>query len=324
MSEGNIFWSNMCKVAVRENIDSHYLLDAYDNGMVYGRRAFNGVQHQPIHTGFPISSSLAHSFSVASPSARYNAIGIPLLPLSNHLIQAPTPSFEIATNDPQSYHDIVRSISDYRFLHPQYQAQPAQEMRGHSIAFHPPLTLPTNHSSTFLHPQYQAQPAQEMRGHSIDFHPTLTLPTNPSSTCSVRMTTHPHWRSLPPQAFLQDDDVPWLDDHDSDMHLDIDDMSYEELLELGERISNVGTGLLDEIIARKMKTKTYLLSNNSGEVASEEQENDLCIICQDEYRNKQEIGILQCGHGYHADCIRTWLHEENVCPLCKSEALTLG
>jgi len=87
MSEGNIFWPNMCKVAVRENIDSHYLLDAYDNGMVYGRRAFNGVQHQPIHTSFPISSSLAHSFSVASPSARYNVIGIPLLPLSNHLIQ---------------------------------------------------------------------------------------------------------------------------------------------------------------------------------------------------------------------------------------------
>ncbi|ESW05115.1 hypothetical protein PHAVU_011G153200 [Phaseolus vulgaris] len=267
MSEGNILWPNMCRVAVTENIDSHYLLDAYDNGMVYGRRAFNGVQHQP------------------------NAIGIPLLPLSNHLIQAPTPSLEIATNDPQSNHDIVRSRSrsDYRFLHP----------------------------------QYQAQPTQETRGNSIDFHPALTLPTNPLSTSSVHVTTTPHWRNLPPQAFLQDDDVPWLGDDDSDMHLDIDDMSYEELLELGERIGNVGTGLLDEIIARQMKTKTYLLPNNSGEVAVEEQENDLCIICQDEYKNKQEIGILQCGHGYHADCIKTWLHEKNVCPLCKSEALTL-
>ena len=87
MSEENIFWPNMCRVAMRENIDSHYLLDACDNGMVYGRRAFNGVQHQPIHTGFPISSSLAHSFWVAPPNAWHNAIGIPLLPLSNHLIQ---------------------------------------------------------------------------------------------------------------------------------------------------------------------------------------------------------------------------------------------
>ncbi|XP_068465228.1 probable E3 ubiquitin-protein ligase ZFP1 [Phaseolus vulgaris] len=324
MSEGNIFWPNMWRVAVRENIDSHYLLDAHDNGMVYGRRAFNGVQHQPIHTGFPNSSSLAQRFSVAPPNARHNAFGIPLLPLSNHLIQAPTPSLEIATNDPQSNHDIVRSRSDYRFLHPQYQAQPTQEMRGNSIDFHPPLTLPTNPSNTFLHLQYQAQPAQEMRGHSVDSHPALTLPTNPLSTSSVHVTTPPHWRNLPPQAFLQDDVVPWLSDDDSDMHLDIDDMSYEELLELGERIGNVGTSLLDEIIARQIKTKTYLLPNNSGEVAVEEQEIDLCIICQDEYKNKQEIGILQCGHGYHVDCIRTWLHEKNVCPLCKSEALTLG
>jgi len=61
--------------------------------MVYGRRAFNGVQHQPIHMGFPISSSLAHSFSVVPPNARHNAIGIPLLPLSNHLIQGTNVSF---------------------------------------------------------------------------------------------------------------------------------------------------------------------------------------------------------------------------------------
>ncbi|KAL9297902.1 hypothetical protein ACSQ67_023798 [Phaseolus vulgaris] len=247
MSEGNIFWPNMCEWRVRENIDSHYLLDAYDNGMVYGRRAFNGVQHQPIHTGFPNSSSLAHRFSVAQPNARHNAIGIPLLPLSyhliqdaydngmvygrrafngvqhqpihtgfpnssslahrfsvaqpnarhnaigipllplsNHLIQAPTPSLEIATNDPQSNHDIVRSRSETTtdFSIREYQAQPTQEMRGNSIDFHPPLTLPTNPSSTFFHLQYRARTAQEMRGYSIDFHHALTLPTNPLSTSS--------------------------------------------------------------------------------------------------------------------------------------------
>jgi len=39
------------------------------------------------------------------------------------------------------------------------------------------------------------------------------------------------------------------------------------------------------------------------------------MISQDEYKNKEEIGILQCGHEYHADCIRRWLKEKNVCPL---------
>jgi len=48
------------------------------------------------------------------------------------------------------------------------------------------------------------------------------------------------------------------------------------------------------------------------------------MISQDEYKNEEEIGILQCRHEYHVDCIRRWLHEKNVCPLCKSKALTIG
>jgi len=48
------------------------------------------------------------------------------------------------------------------------------------------------------------------------------------------------------------------------------------------------------------------------------------MISQDEYKNKEDIGTLQCGHEYHAYCIRRWLHEKNVCPICKSKALTIG
>jgi len=43
------------------------------------------------------------------------------------------------------------------------------------------------------------------------------------------------------------------------------------------KIGNVGMGLLQEIITREMKTKTCLLPRG---VTSEEQETDLCIICQ--------------------------------------------
>ncbi|BAT76066.1 hypothetical protein VIGAN_01402200 [Vigna angularis var. angularis] len=44
---------------------------------------------------------------------------------------------------------------------------------------------------------------------------------------------------------------------------------------------------------------------------------------RDEYKNKEEIGILQCGHEYHGECIKRWLHEKNVCPMCKSKGLTI-
>ena len=51
--------------------------------------------------------------------------------------------------------------------------------------------------------------------------------------------------------------------------------------------------------------------------------NQNVIILQDDYKNKEEIGILQCGHEYHADCIKRWLIQKNICPMCKSKALTI-
>ncbi|XP_014492535.1 probable E3 ubiquitin-protein ligase HIP1 [Vigna radiata var. radiata] len=134
----------------------------------------------------------------------------------------------------------------------------------------------------------------------------------------IQLPASGHQMDLSPVAFLETD-VTLLDDHDS--NLDIDNMSYEELLEYFEQIDNVSRGLLEETITRVVKFKTCLLPNNLDGITSEEQESDLCVICQDEYKNKEEIGILPCQHKYHTNCIRKWLHEKNVCPVCRSEVL---
>jgi len=48
------------------------------------------------------------------------------------------------------------------------------------------------------------------------------------------------------------------------------------------------------------------------------------MISPDEYKNKEEFGILQCEHEYHANCVRRWLHEKNVCLMYRSKALTIA
>ncbi|XP_014490734.1 E3 ubiquitin-protein ligase MBR2-like [Vigna radiata var. radiata] len=140
----------------------------------------------------------------------------------------------------------------------------------------------------------------------------------------------PNTNEFPSYMLMDIDDVsyetlynvqefPSIGDPHSDMRLDIDGMSYEELLELSEWINDKSErGLSEDIIARHMQTKSYLLPENLGD-----QESDICIICQDEYKNKEEIGILQCGHEYHVECVKRWLHEKNVCPMCKSKGLTI-
>lgn len=213
-------------------------------------------------------------------------------------------------------------LLSHRFPHMQYhlfyyQTQPAQEVRGHSINFHPPVTAP----SYRVPANSPSSSSTSIQNAPFGFY----MQQPPHHRGNMHGTAPGHWRNLPPVAFLQDDYVPSLGDHHSD--LDIEDMSYEELLVLDEqigKIGNVGMGLLQEIITREMKTKTCLLPNNLEGATSEEQETELCIICQDEYKNKEELGILQCGHTYHADCIRRWLHEKNVCPMCKSKVLDLA
>ncbi|XP_020271886.1 E3 ubiquitin-protein ligase Arkadia-like [Asparagus officinalis] len=99
-----------------------------------------------------------------------------------------------------------------------------------------------------------------------------------------------------------------------DMRLDTDGMAYEDLLALGEEIGNVNTGLEEESITKNLKTSLY---NSQTEYLPPNQ----CMICQEELKENEIIGILDCGHNYHEKCIKEWLLNKNLCPICKETAL---
>ncbi|KAK6115110.1 hypothetical protein DH2020_007379 [Rehmannia glutinosa] len=92
--------------------------------------------------------------------------------------------------------------------------------------------------------------------------------------------------------------------------LNVDDMSYEELLDLGDKIGYVGTGLQEEEISSCLrKLKQY------------GQKDWKCSICQEKCRRDDDIGTLDCGHHHHIQCIKQWLLHKNACPVCKSAAM---
>ncbi|KAK6126187.1 hypothetical protein DH2020_040068 [Rehmannia glutinosa] len=103
-------------------------------------------------------------------------------------------------------------------------------------------------------------------------------------------------------------------DHHGDMRLDVDNMSYEELLELGERIGSVNTGLSDSLIS-KCLTESIFCSSDQFE------DDGRCVICLEEYKNMDDVGTLKCGHDFHVGCIRKWLSMKNLCPICKTSAM---
>ncbi|MED6186627.1 hypothetical protein PIB30_068539 [Stylosanthes scabra] len=111
-------------------------------------------------------------------------------------------------------------------------------------------------------------------------------------------------------------------DQHRDMRLDIDNMSYEELLALEERMGSVSTALTEEALSECLKRSIFqsLPSVDVTETCNGNKNKDdtKCSICQEEYMVGDEVGNLQCQHMYHVVCIQQWLRLKNWCPICKS------
>lgn len=107
-----------------------------------------------------------------------------------------------------------------------------------------------------------------------------------------------------------------LFDQYRDMRLDIDNMSYEELLALEESMGNVSTGLSEERISTSLVETVYCSSQIHDDVGERS-----CAICLEEYKDGDNLGGMKCGHDFHVSCIKKWLEMKNVCPFCKASAL---
>jgi len=100
--------------------------------------------------------------------------------------------------------------------------------------------------------------------------------------------------------------------------------TLQELVALEEQIGNVNTGLTESYIQENLRSTFYVpgAAGVCDQFSELSLENDACIICQEEYEAEELIGTLECGHKYHATCIKQWLVMKNLCPICKTTALS--
>eukprot|EP01024_Parvocaulis_polyphysoides_P018837 TRINITY_DN18399_c0_g1_i3.p1 TRINITY_DN18399_c0_g1~~TRINITY_DN18399_c0_g1_i3.p1 ORF type:complete len:231 (-),score=36.90 TRINITY_DN18399_c0_g1_i3:176-868(-) len=104
-----------------------------------------------------------------------------------------------------------------------------------------------------------------------------------------------------------------------------DNMTYEELSALGEVIGTVNKGLSPQQLSQLTSGKVGLgefrniNSKNNNNNSQNEKSVEECTVCRMEYESRQEIIKLSCGHYYHSQCIRRWLENNKVCPVCQKE-----
>ncbi|XP_031665228.1 RING finger protein 122 isoform X2 [Oncorhynchus kisutch] len=41
-----------------------------------------------------------------------------------------------------------------------------------------------------------------------------------------------------------------------------------------------------------------------------------CAVCLEDFRVKDELGVLPCQHAFHRGCLVKWLEVRCVCPMC--------
>ncbi|KAK8550611.1 hypothetical protein V6N12_039311 [Hibiscus sabdariffa] len=88
------------------------------------------------------------------------------------------------------------------------------------------------------------------------------------------------------------DGLNFYDQH-RNMRLDIDNMSYEELLALEERMGTVSTAIPEEALTKCLKKGIYETSLEDANVSFKGEVDDIkCSICQEEYAIGDDVGRL--------------------------------
>ncbi|KAH8609059.1 Anaphase promoting complex subunit 11 RING H2 finger RING H2 zinc finger domain [Trypanosoma vivax] len=93
----------------------------------------------------------------------------------------------------------------------------------------------------------------------------------------------------------------------------IDEMSYEELLELQDRIGYVSKGITREQMQQCMVEVPPSVKG-------------LCVVCQFQLNEPgdtdgKSVELIKCKHIFHRKCIEEWLTSNKICPTCKCEVV---
>lgn len=122
-----------------------------------------------------------------------------------------------------------------------------------------------------------------------------------STSCAdlswILINWHHYWGTSLTNLRGQHNPANYLDDEE--------DMSYEALLALGDRIGNVKQNKSDNATIQSLPTRKCPTSDMS------------CAVCLDDFKKNQNQRGLPCDHWFHLKCINKWLKNSTWCPICR-------
>ncbi|XP_026152919.1 E3 ubiquitin-protein ligase RNF165 isoform X1 [Mastacembelus armatus] len=101
--------------------------------------------------------------------------------------------------------------------------------------------------------------------------------------------------------------------------------SYEELLQLEDRLGSVSRGAVQTTIERFTFPHKYKKRKPLQLKIGEEEETDVdekCTICLSMLEDGEDVRRLPCMHLFHQGCVDQWLATSRKCPICRVDIET--
>lgn len=98
----------------------------------------------------------------------------------------------------------------------------------------------------------------------------------------------------------------------------VDNMSYEQLLALQERLGHVPKGATQEQIAA-LPVSAFHAPAGGHSAEQRDTEVQQCNVCLEDFSPGEMLRTLPCLHRFHVACIDRWLPTNRSCPVCKVE-----
>lgn len=71
--------------------------------------------------------------------------------------------------------------------------------------------------------------------------------------------------------------------------------------------------VVDSIMIHSTKKRIKKLIMKKTYISNSE---DICVICQEDYKREKKCAKLNCNHEFHKKCIMRWICQKPTCPLC--------
>jgi hypothetical protein len=119
------------------------------------------------------------------------------------------------------------------------------------------------------------------------------------------------------------------DSHEVDRHedVDVDSMTYEELLALEERMGKAEQPTQRaQFAGRRLPVVAYVpIAHPREETGEDTSERTRCCICLADFEMSEDLTLFPCFHRFHPKCASAWFATgKGECPICKVDISQTG